>query len=94
MCIRDRFGGVIAGVAGVAILVALIVVDGLAEGGEREVADGIGFDEAADFLDVMVGGDQLGAGGRIDAIEAGRYGRRAGDAAVSYTHLDVYKRQN
>src|ERR1019366_3377020 len=80
----DQLGGVVAGVAGVAVFVLLVVGDRLAEGTDGEIADGIGFHETADLLDVVVGGDQLGAGGRIDAVETGRNGGRAGDAYVHF----------
>src|SRR5436190_13577242 len=78
----DQFGRVIAGVAGVAIFVLLVIVHGIAERREREVGKAVGFDEAADLLDAVVGGDQLGAGRGVDAIEARGDGGWAGDAEV------------
>ena len=36
----------------------------------------------ADLLDALVGGDQLGPGGHVDAVEAGEGDRRGADAQV------------
>src|SRR5450759_1486337 len=47
-----------------------------------EVAQAVGADAGADLLDLEAGGDQLGPGGEVDAVEAGPLHRRAGDANV------------
>src|ERR1017187_9417815 len=59
----DQLRGVVAGVAGVAVFVLLVVGYGLAEGTDGEIADGIGFHETADLLYAVVGGDQLATRG-------------------------------
>src|SRR6266542_3689715 len=48
----------------------------------REIAQGIGSDELPDLLDRIVGGDQLAAGRRIDAVVARGHRRRRGHAHV------------
>jgi transposase len=73
---------IVAGIAGVAVVEAVVIGDGAAEGGEREIAQRVGLDEAADLFDAVVGGDQFALERGIDAVEAGRNGGRAGDAQV------------
>ena len=57
----DQLGGVVAGVAGVAVFVAL-VVHRLPQRGERKIAQESALDEAPDLLHRVVGGDQLPLG--------------------------------
>src|SRR5437870_12798489 len=76
----DQLGGVVAGVAGVTVFVLLIVADGFAQAREREVANGIGFGKFTDLFHVVVARDQFAARRGIDAVEARRDRRRAGDA--------------
>src|SRR5689334_11898911 len=75
----DEFRGIVTGVTCVAVFVALIVVDGFAQRGQREISQGISLHETANLLHAVAGGDQLAARGRIDTVETGRDGRRAGD---------------
>src|SRR6266496_3351631 len=58
----DQLRGVVAGVAGVAVFVLLVVADGFAQTGQREISDGIGLDEFADLFHGVVARDQLAAG--------------------------------
>src|SRR5437867_2747158 len=49
---------------------ALGISDGFAEGVHRDVTEGIGAEEAADFFGSVGGGDELFFCGRIDAVVA------------------------
>src|SRR5690606_20872109 len=57
---------------------------GVDEVDEVDVGQRVGIDRAADLDGVQPGGDQLGAGGEVDAVQAGPLHRRRGDA---YVHL-------
>src|SRR5215469_7882870 len=78
-----QIGGVVAGVAGIAIFVA-VIANGLAEGREGEVAKRIGFDVTADFFHAVRAGDQLAAVGSVNTVKAGRDGGGAGDAKMDF----------
>src|ERR1035437_1403773 len=47
-----------------------------------QVAEAVGADAGADLLNLEAGSYQLGPGGEVDAVEAGPFHRRAGDAYV------------
>src|SRR5665647_3081396 len=49
---------------------------------EREVVEAGGADVVADLIDRLVGGDELGARGHVDAVVAGILDRRRADAQV------------
>ena len=50
--------------------------------------------EAADYLAAELKGKSVGIGGSMTIKELGLYDRLSeGSTAVSYTHLEVYKRQ-
>jgi hypothetical protein len=51
---------------------------------EREIGERIGLDVLANLFDGLVGGDQVALARRIDAVEAGRNGRRTTDAQVHF----------
>src|SRR6476661_4148926 len=48
----------------------------------RDVAQRVGADAGPDLLDAEAGGDELGTGGEVDAVEARPAHRRGGDAHV------------
>src|SRR5271157_6492117 len=73
----DELGGIVAGVAGVAVFVLLIVAHGLAQRRERQVPEGIGFHETPDLLHAVVGSDQFAFRGSIHAVKTRRHGGRA-----------------
>ncbi len=54
-----------------------------------EVGEAVDFEEVADFFDGAVVGDELGARGEIDAVEAGMANRGAGDAEVNFLRTGV-----
>src|ERR1035437_2269204 len=56
-----------------------------------EVAQTVGTDAGADLLDLEAGGNQLGAGGEVDAVETGPLHRRAGDAHVDLGRSSLSK---
>ena len=78
---RDR---VLAGEAGLAERSARLL-GRLDHALERDVAEAVGADAGADLLLVEAVGDQLGAGGEVDAVEARPLHRRRGDPDV---HLE------
>jgi hypothetical protein len=57
---------------------------GLEQAIERQVGQRVGFNELADLFDGVVGGDEFALAGRVDAVEAGRNGRRATDAEMDF----------
>src|SRR6476646_152395 len=79
--LRVQLHGVDPGEAGRAAPLA-----GLVGGGDHavlaDVAEAVGADAGADLLDAEAGGDELGPGGEVDAVEARPAHRRAGDAHV------------
>ena len=85
----DQLGRVVAGVAGVAVFVPLVVVHRLAQRRERKIAERIGLHEAADLLDVWLEAISSLLRGRIHAVEAGRNGGRAGDAQVHFARAGL-----
>ena len=85
----DQLGRIVAGVAGVAVFVRSSSPTALRSDAEREIAERIGFDEAADLFDGVVGGDQLALVRRVDAVEAGRNRRRAGDAQMHFARAGL-----
>ena len=56
--------------------------EGLEHALDGEIAEAVGLDELADLVDGLVGGDQLVARRRVDAVVAALDGRRGGDADV------------
>ena len=54
-----QVSGVVAGVAGVAVIV-LGIAHSRAEAADRKITQRIGFDEAPDLLDRIIGRDELG----------------------------------
>src|SRR2546426_9092875 len=72
--------GVLVGVAGGTERSAL--TDRAVHPFERQIAERVGADVAADLVDTVRRGDELRAARRIDAVVAGADGRRTGDAHV------------
>src|SRR5690606_16341685 len=85
---------VAAGEAGDAVATAVLAADGAGQALEGEIADGVGGDVAGDLVEGVGGGDELLPVRRVDAVEAGPDGGRAGDAQVDLAcasrpqHLD------
>ena len=60
---------------------------------QRKELDRIRKAHLSDLLHSMLTGDQLILGRDVRPIVTGPQERRSADTPVSYTHLDVYKRQ-
>src|SRR5579885_1658761 len=73
--------GIFAGEAGVAETGRLMAVKGV-QPFPTQVAQRIGADEAADFLDRLMRSEQLLAGGRVDTVKARMGGGRRGNPHV------------
>src|SRR5262249_21911321 len=73
--------GIAAAEAGVAVRLALALAG--QQSLEREIAQRVHFEEAADALDVVCGGDEIAAARRVDAVEARMRDRRRADAEMN-----------
>src|SRR5262249_41098833 len=60
----------------------LWLLGGADQPGQRDIAEGVGTDRAADALGVQPAGDELSPGGEVDAVEARPLDRRRGDPYV------------
>src|ERR1017187_1848732 len=79
-----NLGRVIPGVAGGAVSRFLAVSASLLQTFNRKISQRVGSDELSNFLDRLIGGDQLFLGGSIDSVKAGRDGGRTRDSHVHF----------
>src|SRR4029077_9226254 len=63
---------------------ALLTLDRAQHPFEAQVRDAVGFQKLADLLERVRRADQLRLARRVDAVEAGRDGRRAADTNVHF----------